>query len=217
VTSPDPAREGAPAEGRPYGGLSPQERRDRRRRRLLDTALELFAAEGYAGTSIERLCSVAGVTTRNLYEEFSGRDGLLAAVFEETSQVAVRAVEDALAAAPADPLARIEAAVRAFVRVVLEDPRRAQIQYVQVGGVSADLERRRRVVGWTIIDLIRRELERAAALGLIPVHDHRWTALGAFGAADTMIQEWVWAGGGPGAPDVLADEVVRVFLAVVSA
>jgi hypothetical protein len=32
-----------------------------------------------------------------------------------------------------------------------------------------------------------------------------------------MIQEWVWAGGGPGSLDVLADEVVRVFLAVVVA
>ncbi len=206
-----------PAEGRPYGGLSPQERRDRRRRRLLDAALELFATEGYAGTSIERLCATAGVTTRSFYEEFPGRDALLAAVFEETSRAGIAAVEQALAAAPADPLARIEAAVRAFVRVVVEDPRRAQIQYVQVGGVSVELERRRRVVGWTIIELVLQELEAAAALGLIPVHDHRWTALGAFGAADTMIQEWVWAGGRPGSLDVLADEVVRVFLAVVLA
>lgn len=35
-------------EGRPWRGLSPQERRDARRRRLLDAALELFGTKGYA-------------------------------------------------------------------------------------------------------------------------------------------------------------------------
>ena len=68
---------------RRYRGRLPDERRADRRRRLLDAGLELFGTVGYHGTSIERLCAQAGVTARHFYQEFSGREALLAALFGE--------------------------------------------------------------------------------------------------------------------------------------
>src|SRR5919198_3030469 len=73
TAAPEPALE------RRYRGRLPGERRAERRRRLLDAGLELFGTVGYRGTSIERLCAQAGVTTRHFYQEFPGREALLAA------------------------------------------------------------------------------------------------------------------------------------------
>lgn len=56
--------------GRAYGGLSALERQRERAARLLESGYELFATEGYANVSIERVCSHAGVTARHFYEAF---------------------------------------------------------------------------------------------------------------------------------------------------
>jgi AcrR family transcriptional regulator len=69
--------------GRVYGGRSEPQRRAERRGRLLAAGLELFGTEGWGGTTIERLCTSAGVATRSFYEEFSSREALLLAVFED--------------------------------------------------------------------------------------------------------------------------------------
>ncbi|MGZ6827110.1 MAG: TetR/AcrR family transcriptional regulator, partial [Mycobacteriales bacterium] len=69
--------------GRVYGGRSEEERRADRRARLVAAGLELFGTEGWAGATIERLCAGAGVATRSFYEEFSSREALLRAVYED--------------------------------------------------------------------------------------------------------------------------------------
>lgn len=206
----------APGEGRVYAGRTAEERRLDRRRRLLDAGLELFASRGYAATSVERVCATAGVTTRNFYEEFTGREALLAALFDETSTLALAAVQEALDAAPEDPFARIEAACRALVGSIWADPRRAQVEYVQVPGVSPAMEGRRRRVWGELIALTAREMDAATRRGALPARDHRWTAVAAVGAANQMLHEWIrGAGEGDRVPDVFTDEVVRLFSVIV--
>ncbi len=44
---------------RRYGGKSLEQRREERRRRLLDAGLELFGTQGFQHTTIEQLCATA--------------------------------------------------------------------------------------------------------------------------------------------------------------
>ncbi|MCQ0016032.1 TetR/AcrR family transcriptional regulator [Actinomadura madurae] len=127
-----------PAPRRSYGGRSAEERRAERRERLLAAGLELFGTRGYAATSIERLCATASVSTRNFYEEFSGREELLTTLHRGINERAAEAVSAAYAeAADAGLPTRVERAVRAFVTATASDPRRARIAFVEVIGVSA--------------------------------------------------------------------------------
>lgn len=84
-----------PAQGRPWRGKSPQERRDARRRRLLDAALELFGTTGYAATSVTTLCARAGVSPRHFYELYAGREQLLADLYDEIVRETARRVQSA--------------------------------------------------------------------------------------------------------------------------
>ncbi|NED50636.1 TetR/AcrR family transcriptional regulator, partial [Micromonospora aurantiaca] len=78
------------------------------------------------------------MSTRNFYEEFTGREELLTALHSSINQRAAEALAAAYAGASGAGLeTRVERAVRAFVTVTASDPRWARIAFVEVIGVSA--------------------------------------------------------------------------------
>jgi AcrR family transcriptional regulator len=210
----EPSRPAAAPPERVYGGLSGDERREQRRARLLETGLELFADEGYANTSIERLCAEAGVSTRNFYEAFAGREALLTAVFDAAVERALGAVMAGLGAADVGPEGAVETALRAYVDFALDDPRRARIIYFETVGVSADLERRRREVIRLFARLIAAQADELAARELLPGHDFSWVALGLVGAANELIVEWLHRQPPP-PRQVIADALVGLVMSAI--
>ena len=90
--------------------------RDASRRRILKTALRLFAARGYAGTSIRMIASAAGISVGLLYNYFATKADLLGAIFEQS----MRDVEASFAAADAasTPAERIERLVRGSFAII---------------------------------------------------------------------------------------------------
>ena len=66
-------------------GASGTELAQTRREQILTVALELFAAQGYAGTSIKNLAAALGVAPGLLYHYFRGKDELLEQVVEHHS------------------------------------------------------------------------------------------------------------------------------------
>ncbi|MFG2089262.1 MULTISPECIES: TetR/AcrR family transcriptional regulator [unclassified Spirillospora] len=180
-----------PAPRRSYGGRTAEERRAERRERLLAAGLELFGTRGYAATSIERLCATASVSTRNFYEEFSGREELLAALHHDINERAAQALTAAYAeAADADLPARVESAVRAFVTVTASDPRWARIAFVEIIGVSTDLERHRlrRRARWeeSLVAMAREAVERGEAID----RDYHLTMIAVIGAVNNLVHHW---------------------------
>jgi AcrR family transcriptional regulator len=57
------------------------------RERLLETATELFAEKGYAGTSVREIVEKAGVSKPVLYYYFKSKEGLFYAILEWASGV----------------------------------------------------------------------------------------------------------------------------------
>ena len=57
------------------------------RQRLLETATELFAAKGYAGTSVREIVDRAGVSKPVLYYYFKSKEGLYYAILEWAADV----------------------------------------------------------------------------------------------------------------------------------
>src|ERR1700710_548213 len=98
----------------------------------MGAGLDLFGPDGYAASSIEKLCAAATVSTRNFYEEFTGREALLVAIHDDVLDRAVEAVAASFAEAEDASLAtRIEFAVRGYITTTAEDPRWARVSYVE--------------------------------------------------------------------------------------
>lgn len=175
--------------GQRYGGRSAEERRAERRTRLLDSALELFGTRGYANTSIEALCTATRLNPRYFYESFASREALLQAVYDRHMEHLGTTVGRALADAPLDPRGRVEVGLRAFVETQLADHRNARITYLEIVGVSLELEAHRRSVLRGFAQLVEREADRLAATGLLPERDHGLTALALGGAVDGLLTD----------------------------
>lgn len=179
-----------PREGRNYGGLSREQRVAQRQARLMDAALELYGTQGYAATSIERICAVANVSTRSFYEDMGSREALLIAVVNRTTAQAVEGALAALEAVRGEPLAeRVVAGFRAYLAVTCRDVRTARVHYVEVVGVSEVVESWRRQQRKLISALIVGEAERAVARGETKSRRFDLFALAVIGAVNSLAQE----------------------------
>ena len=76
------ATAGAAARSRRYRGVSGDERRADRRRRLLEAGLQLLGTVGWEQTTMTAVCAEARLTERYFYESFRNREQLLLAVLD---------------------------------------------------------------------------------------------------------------------------------------
>jgi len=199
-------------EPRRYRGRTPDERREQRRRRLLDAALDLFSTAGYQNTSVERLCSTSGVTGRHFYEEYPSREALLTALYDEIMDDGLKAVTVSLENVPHELRARLLAGVGAYMHLLLDDPRRARVVTVEVIGVSAELEAHRREIGAMFAQLIQAEAEALVKAGQ-QIIGTELTALALVAAVHELTAAWLVAPQ-PIAIDELIAEAVRIITAV---
>jgi AcrR family transcriptional regulator len=188
-----------------YRGRSAEERAAERRRRLLDAALSVWA-DPEARTTMTAVCGAAGLTERYFYESFSGLDEVLTAVLE---QVATEIETTTLAAAEtagADPAARTTAAVRAFVDLLLADPRKGRVAIIEAAAMPA-LRARRTQLLRHFAHLAAEEAHHHAARR----HEDELAGLLFIGGMAEVVTAWL-----DGALDVAPDEVVatatRAFL-----
>jgi AcrR family transcriptional regulator len=200
------------AVGQRYGGRTAQERQAERRDRLLAAGLELFGTQGYASTSIEALCAAARLHPRYFYESFGTREALLRAVYDQHMERLAAAVATALQDAPADPRGRVHAGLTAFVRTQLADARGARITYLEIVGVSVELERHRRDVLRGFAALVEREADALAQAGRLPVRDHHLTALALGGAVDGLLTD-CFTDPAPPSIEVIVATLVDLFVA----
>ena len=199
--------------GRPGRGQSPQERRQARRRRLLDAALELFGTAGYAGTSLTALCAAAGVSPRHFYELYAGREQLMADLYDEIVRETMRRVRAAHEAAPLTARARIEAGLQAALEHQTDDPRRARVLHLEAIGASPWLERQRRGMIAAFAEATEDQYLLLVADGQAVDRPFRQVATALVGAFDELLVHWLLTE--PRTPPAdLLPVAAEVFLAV---
>ncbi|WP_460789873.1 TetR/AcrR family transcriptional regulator [Nocardioides maradonensis] len=174
---------------RHYGGVSAEDRRAERRRKLLDAARELWGANGAAEVTVRGVCAKAGLTPRYFYEQFDNRDALLLAVADEVrDQLAVTLVV-ASESEPGDIWDKLNAALTAFLEVVAGDPQVHRILTSDPASVPG-LAQQQIAATSRIVELVR---ENAARLldRVPPEEELRRNAVFAVGGVNGLIADWL--------------------------
>ena len=109
---------------RTWAGTTLDDRKAVRREQLIETGLELLGTE--KPVSVRAVCRHAKLTERYFYESFADREELVLAVYERVGSQAHQALVDAVRET-AEPDARAEAAVTAFVELMVDDPRKGRV------------------------------------------------------------------------------------------
>ncbi|MGE2714576.1 TetR/AcrR family transcriptional regulator [Mycolicibacterium litorale] len=121
--------------GRSYGGQTAESRRTQRRAQLVEAAIEAIAAGDWRTTTVDRLCTGAGLNKRYFYESFAALDEVATAAVDVIADEVRAATIAALAGASAESLdVQARAVVAAVVHTLVDDPRRGRIL---LGGVAS--------------------------------------------------------------------------------
>jgi AcrR family transcriptional regulator len=92
-----------------------------RRDAIFAAALRLFRERGFHGTAINDIGAAAGVTGPALYRHFSGKDEVLAEAIRSGTQRIADAIRSAIEDPSLPPAVALEALVRSYVGVALEN------------------------------------------------------------------------------------------------
>ena len=157
----------------------------RRRRQLLDVALESFAANGFHRTSMEDIADAAGVTKPVLYQHFSSKRELYLELLDDVGRRLMELIAKAVAAAPR-PREQVEAGFAAYFWFVAEH--QSAFNLLFGGGARRDEE---------FADAVRK-VENTIAESIAPLieaeidADHRRIlAHGLVGLAEGTGRHWV--------------------------
>ena len=90
-----------------------------RRQAVLDTAAAMFAAKGYAGTSIRSITTLVGMFPGSIYCHFKSKEDLLLAVYREGVARFEAAIDVALGGSMGDPWQALEVACAAHLSILL--------------------------------------------------------------------------------------------------
>jgi AcrR family transcriptional regulator len=192
-TPPGPASARPKLSGRRIRGLEPEQRRQERRRQLLDSAFQLFATQGYARTSIEQICQGAYVGFKGFYDEFATKEALFLTLYQELVEK-VNAAVGAVAVDSDFSDASVRELLEAFVHSVLDDRRLAQVLFVEAAGLSPAVEAVRRATYRMFADFLFSMWAASGRVRGLPlpadVRDRR-VALGLVGAIVELMVDWL--------------------------
>jgi AcrR family transcriptional regulator len=178
-----------------------------RREQLLSVALEVFARQGFHGSSMNEVADRAGVTKPVLYQHFGSKRELYLSLLDEVGGRLSRAVAAAVAAA-GSARAQVEQGFRAYFHWVADDHDSFMLLFGSSGRIDKEFaEARRRVedlMASAIAELIHadvsrehRELLAYGLVGLAEVTSRRLVDRGAPFDADAVavqLAELAWAG-----------------------
>jgi AcrR family transcriptional regulator len=104
--------------------------------RVIEAAVELFAAKGFTGTGIREVAEAAGMVSASLYHWFPNKEALLVAIMRQ-GQVRFNACATTALAPLHTPEARIAALVRVHVAAHVRRQLEARVVDTEVRALSA--------------------------------------------------------------------------------
>jgi len=139
---------------------------EQRREQLVDAALEVILAQGYAGVSVEAVARAAGVTRPVVYDHFANLGKLLQALVEREERYSLAELDAVVPRDPGDcdPAELLAASVHRFLDTVAGRPETWRLILLPLEGTPAmvrdHVERNRARILERIEGLVRWSIEQ---------------------------------------------------------
>ena len=137
-----------------------EERKEARRRTLLEAAVQLFGRHGYHATTVPMIVSAAASSTGSFYSYFRNKEDIFAAVLEELGKKLFECMK-IRNSAPGNDAVEMDGAIRRIFLYMAENPGEARILIVDSCGLSPRLEQIGRAILKRHKEYVCRRLEDA--------------------------------------------------------
>lgn len=208
-------KEAVAAKGRRYRGVSEDVRQAERRQRFIAAGLTTFGTRGYHHSTVRSICGEAGLTERYFYESFENSEDLLCVVYEHVVQRVRERVLASLLDVSGEPAEVSQAGLAAFLHCMRDDPRMAQILFVEVLGVSERVDTLYRLTTENFVQLLMRLSAPVLNPEELPAPlQPDVIASGLIGAIVMSVSRWMLSGFHE-TVEVMAANLQAMFVAVV--
>lgn len=169
-----------------------QERSVTRQERILDAALDVFAAHGYQRATVDDIASTARTSKGGVYFHFPGKDAIFLALLDRSASLLLERVGERVAA-EADPIAKVDAALLALVRTFGSHRALARLFLVEARGAGPKFHARLADVQARFMVFLQGRLDEAVGQGLVPPFDTEVASQAWFGALNQVVTSWALA------------------------
>ena len=187
------------------------DRREARRHRLLEAALQLFAELGFHDTSVDEVVAQARTSKSAFYEHFESKEDCFRVLLQQEGGELIGRVRTA-ASLGTDHRQRTRLGIVAFVEACARSSRVARLLLVESVGLSPSIEEVRHALHAEFASLTESEVRYAqehgdeALTGVDPAVYGR-AVVGAVNEATS----WFLESGAVGDPSELADQLCKAF------
>jgi AcrR family transcriptional regulator len=137
-------------------------RLEKRRSRIANAALALFATRGYNATSVEEVVAEARVSKSAFYEFFTSKEDCFRVLLEQEGGALIHEVLS-IAATGHDHHARLRLGITTFVRSCFERSAVARVLIVESVGLSEGVDRVRHELQGRFAEAVAEEVRHAMA------------------------------------------------------
>ena len=163
------------------------------RERILNAAMEVFAARGYHGTVVDTITAASGTSKGAFYHYFPSKQAIFLTLMDELASDVEHGVELVIASEQG-ALAKVEAALRVVLETAAARRDLVRILLIEAVGLGPTMESARLEIHRRFARLIQRHLDRAATDGDIPPQDTALAARAWIGALNEVITQWLMSG-----------------------
>lgn len=182
--------------------------------RLLESAVEAFAAKGYYGTTTRDIAAAAGMSPAALYMHHKSKEELLYLI-SRVGHEQIRELITSAVAAPGTPAQRLHGLVRAFAVEHAGRPAVARILNYELAALSAEHLAEIRGIRRETEDAVRALVEQGVAAGDFDTPDPKMAVVAVL-SLGIDIARWYRAGG-DWSVDEVADRYAEMALRIVGA
>jgi AcrR family transcriptional regulator len=110
---------------------------ENQRQRMQGAMVEAVGANGYGGTSVRQVVSLAGVSRRAFYEQFTNKQDCFLETLDLVAEHATAQVEQAYRSTGPDLSRRMRAALTAYVELIATNPKSAHLVMIDAPSAGA--------------------------------------------------------------------------------
>ena len=166
--------------------------REDKRRRIIDAAVDVFAAKGFFGARVSEIAEAAGVADGTIYLYFKSKDDILISLFEEKMHSIIERLMTMLQEHEGDPEAKIRRYIVEHLKLVADQPSLMQVLTIELRQSARFIKEYHPKAFRTYLSLLQAIVEEGQSQGVFREDlDPLVFRRALFGAIDEISLEWI--------------------------
>jgi AcrR family transcriptional regulator len=168
-----------------------QERKDLKKKQIVNIAIKVFSVNGYHGTTVKDVVEKADISVGTFYFYFKNKEDLFATIYDEVSEHFYIALCNSLESTDNELDLGFSKAIAFFLKVIELNRPLARIMLIEAVGLNPRFERKRAEVTQKYVNYTAGYFQQMKLCHNVSIPDVKICSLAFIGTLYNVIMEWL--------------------------